>query len=99
MLCAADFALARVYEVALVGDPNAADMQALLGEIHHGYRPHVVLAQLHPGDSEAAQLTPLLHDRTQIEGKATAYVCEGFTCNLPVTAVEALRSQIGPSGG
>jgi uncharacterized protein len=98
MLCAADFALARVREVALVGDPNAADMQALLGEIHHGYRPHLVSAQLHPGDTEAAQLTPLLRDRTQIEGKATAYVCEGFTCNLPVTDVEALRSQIGPSG-
>src|SRR3712207_6403328 len=32
----------------------------------------------------------LLADRPLVEGRATAYVCRGFVCRLPVTSVEAL---------
>jgi hypothetical protein len=37
----------------------------------------------------------LLEGRDQIDGKATAYVCENYACKLPVTNVEALRDQLG----
>ncbi len=94
MLCAADFALARVREVALVGDPAQPDMQALLREVLGAYRPNVVLAQLHPDDSQGPALTPLLQQRSQINRQATAYVCEGFHCNLPVTDATELGSQL-----
>ena len=37
----------------------------------------------------------LLADRPLVDGRATAYVCRGFVCRLPVTSVEALaRSQL-----
>jgi uncharacterized protein YyaL (SSP411 family) len=94
LLCAADFAEARVKEAALVGDPAAADMRTLLDVVQRPYRPYVVLAQLQPGDTLAPSLTPLLQERTMIEGKATAYVCEGFACKLPVTDAAALQSQL-----
>jgi uncharacterized protein YyaL (SSP411 family) len=38
--------------------------------------------------------TPLLDDRTMIDGRPTAYVCRGFVCDLPVTSVEALTQQL-----
>jgi len=34
---------------------------------------------------------PLLEGRTMVDGQPAAYVCENFSCKLPVTDVEALR--------
>jgi uncharacterized protein YyaL (SSP411 family) len=36
----------------------------------------------------------LLKDRPLQDGKATAYVCEGFVCRLPVTSAEGLEKQL-----
>jgi uncharacterized protein YyaL (SSP411 family) len=41
-------------------------------------------------DTEAAAL-PLLQNRSQINDRATAYVCVDFTCLAPVTDPAALR--------
>jgi uncharacterized protein YyaL (SSP411 family) len=37
---------------------------------------------------------PLLRARGQLGGKATAYVCEHFTCKTPTTNPEELASQL-----
>jgi hypothetical protein len=97
LLCAADFAMARVREVALVGNPAAPDMQALCGVVQRAYRPHVVVAMKLTSDdpqSSGSVDIPLLKGRDIIDGKAAAYVCEGFTCKLPVTDAEALHQQL-----
>jgi uncharacterized protein YyaL (SSP411 family) len=36
----------------------------------------------------------LLKDRTQVDNKATAYVCEKFACKLPVTSPRDLAAQL-----
>jgi uncharacterized protein len=36
----------------------------------------------------------LLADRPLVNGQATAYVCRGFVCRLPVTTVEDLVQQL-----
>lgn len=94
LLCAADFALARVREVALVGDRAAPDMQQMLAVLHQSYQPHLVLAFKPPAGEEQPPDLPLLQERTQLDGKATAYVCEGFVCRLPVSSAAALRAQL-----
>jgi uncharacterized protein YyaL (SSP411 family) len=94
MLCAADLAASRIAELAVVGDPLAADTRALLAVAQRPFRPHLVLARLAPGDDEAPALTPLLQGREQLGGRATAYVCEQFACKLPVTEPAALESQL-----
>ena len=43
--------------------------------------------------------TPLLEGREQIEGKATAYLCQGFSCKLPVTRVEDLAKLLAGDSG
>ncbi|HMQ30271.1 MAG TPA: thioredoxin domain-containing protein [Chloroflexaceae bacterium] len=96
MLCAADLASARVAELALVGEPGAPDTAALLEAALHPYRPHLVVARAAPGDAAGPALTPLLRDRPALEGRATAYVCEGFVCRLPVTAPADLAEQLAP---
>jgi uncharacterized protein YyaL (SSP411 family) len=114
-LSALDFALAPVREVAIAGDPGAADTQALLAVARSGYRPHQVVAAGVPGIPAAAskpagatkaagaaggagaagaEAVPLLADRPLVDGRATAYVCRGFACDLPVTDAAALATQL-----
>jgi uncharacterized protein YyaL (SSP411 family) len=45
------------------------------------------------GDADA-QGIPLLAERTAVDGRATAYVCEQFACRLPVTDVASLIQQL-----
>jgi len=87
-LSALNYALARTREIAVVGDPQAPDVQAMLEICRDGYRPHQVLAVGEPGDTQV----PLLEDREQLDGKATAYVCVEFTCRNPVANLDDLQA-------
>jgi uncharacterized protein len=93
-LGALDFALGRVREVAIIGEPGADDTGALLARVWGTYQPNRVVAMAAPGDRDAAAEVPLLADRTALGGRATAYVCEHFVCQLPVTEPEELAAQL-----
>ncbi|MFN8480245.1 MAG: thioredoxin domain-containing protein [Kouleothrix sp.] len=91
-LAAAEFALGTPHEIALVGDPAAPDMQALCAVIFQPFRPNKVVVQR--GSAAAAFTSPLLEGRTQLDGRATAYVCQHYACRLPVTDPAALAAQL-----
>jgi uncharacterized protein YyaL (SSP411 family) len=93
-LCALDLSVGPAHEVAIVGDPEGADTVALRNEVVRvRYLPNVVLA-VGPADEEAARVVPLMADRVQVNGEATAYVCERFACMAPVTAPSELAAQL-----
>jgi len=83
LLRALDFHLAQTKEVALIGD-HLAELAAV---VRSAFRPHLVLA----GGPEGANTPPLLADRPAVGGKPTAYVCERFACQAPVTDPGALE--------
>jgi uncharacterized protein len=93
-LAAAEFALAPVKEVALVGAPDAPDTQALLETIFRPFLPNKVVLLRQPGEEPPAVPSPLLEDRAQLGGKATAYVCEHYVCKLPCADPAALAAQL-----
>ena len=94
-LCALDLYLDHSYEVAIVGDPEAADTRALVDEVVRArWRPNLVLAVASPIDADAVEMVPLLAERPQLGEKATAYVCQRFVCRLPVTEASALTSAL-----
>ena len=81
----------RPVQVAIVGDPGSPAVAGLVRTAHLAAPAgSVVLA----GVPDAAGI-PLLADRPLRDGQATAYVCRGFVCQLPVTSVEELRGQLG----
>jgi uncharacterized protein YyaL (SSP411 family) len=83
-LGALDLYVSAAKEVAVVGDPSADDTRRLVDEVWRRYQPNRVLAVAASGD-EATRTVPLLADRPQVDGRATAFVCERFVCQRPVT--------------
>jgi uncharacterized protein len=86
------YAVWQPREIAIVGDPEAADTQALLNIVRTGYRPFQVVALGSP--NAQPPVVPLLQDRDLVDGRATAYVCRAFACQAPVTEQKALLAQL-----
>jgi uncharacterized protein YyaL (SSP411 family) len=93
LLAAIDFQFGEVHEVAILGGPE--DAAPLLRVVRSQFRPHLVLAGATgdegTGDAGRASVE-LLEGRRRLDGRATAYVCERFTCRAPVTDPEALAA-------
>ena len=94
-LQALTYALSQPREIAIVGDPDFANTQALVSVVRDGYRPYQVVALGAPGAQSPC--VPLLQDRGQLDGQATAYVCRDFACQVPITTKGALEQFLGMS--
>jgi hypothetical protein len=91
-LQALSFAVSSIDEIAIIGDQEAPDTRAVLAVAQQPYRPHQVVA-CRKVPSEDSSI-PLLSGRAKKGAKATAYVCQGFNCQLPVANAAALRRQL-----
>ncbi|MGE3936175.1 MAG: thioredoxin domain-containing protein [Rhodospirillaceae bacterium] len=79
----------QVVVVAAPGDP-AGD--AMVDAVRKHCLPNRILMRLAPGHA----LPPAhpAHGKDQVDGRATAYVCVGTTCSLPMTDPQALASAL-----
>ncbi len=93
-LNALDFRLGKPREVAILGEPGAEDTEALLRVVFEPFLPNKVVAGAAQSNGAAI---PLLEDREQRNGKATAYVCEHYVCQAPTTDPEVLRGLLSAS--
>ena len=93
-LCALDFHLGPVVEVALVAPAAGDGLGALVAEVFGRYLPNRVVTGVVSGDGASAAGIPLLQGREAVGGKATAYVCRNYVCELPVTDRAALARQL-----
>ena len=96
-LCALDLYLGPSNEVAIIGDPTATATRARWRRWSRtrSTGPTSCWRWPHPTTSSRRRTVPLLRDRDARDGRATAYVCERFTCRLPVTDAASLREQLG----
>ncbi len=93
MLCALELALEPPRHVVLAGDRAAKDFRALARVLHvqFGLR-RVILAACGDTDQQwLAERAPWLAEMQPRDGHATAYVCEEFACQAPVTDAVALE--------
>ncbi len=70
----------------------ATSPEPLLAVARSGFRPHLVVACSASADDTGIEL---LAGREAVGGKATAYVCRGFSCQRPVTTPEELAALLG----
>jgi uncharacterized protein YyaL (SSP411 family) len=93
LLGAFNFYMSPPEEIAIVGDPSSDDTQELLRVVYGAYRPSKVVAIGLPPDNNSAKV-PLLAGRSQLEQRATAYVCQRFACQQPVNTPQGLAAQL-----
>ena len=93
-LGALDFYVSLPREIVIVGaaeDPSTGEM---LKEIASRFMPNRVLVGVSDPSSPPLKDSPLLEQRMMQEGRPTAYVCENYACQLPVTDAAALAAQL-----
>jgi hypothetical protein len=93
MLVALDCSLNTPRQIVIAGKRDARDTRALLAEVHQHFLSNtvVLLADGGTGQRFLEEKLEALTDMAPLKAKATAYVCENFACQAPVTSTDALR--------
>jgi uncharacterized protein YyaL (SSP411 family) len=92
LLAALDFELGRPVELAVIGETASQDLGAFLDVVRSRYLPNRLVAA-GPSANDGIQV-PLLAGRHAIDGRVTAYLCEGFVCRAPTTDPHELQRQV-----
>jgi uncharacterized protein YyaL (SSP411 family) len=98
MLLGLDFSVGPVKEVVLVSPAGVKALDPFLDALARTFVPNRVLVACdgRPRPDDEA-FVPLIAEKTPIDGKPTAYVCEHRTCRLPTTDVDEFVRQLGTS--
>ncbi|MBI3418343.1 MAG: thioredoxin domain-containing protein [Verrucomicrobia bacterium] len=85
MLVALDFDLGVTRQIVLAGKPGADDTRALVAAVHRQFVPNriLLLADDGPAQDYLANRLDFIRGARRIGDQATAYICEGYVCNLP----------------
>ncbi len=90
-LNAIDFVMGPQLQLAIAGSPADETFSQLSFRANSEFLPNLILAGGEPGrDGEPM----LMKGRSMIEGDATAYLCEEFSCQLPTSSPAELSRQL-----
>lgn len=81
------FANIATKEVVIVGDRDDKDAQNMLENINQRFLPFTTVI-LNDGDPKLYERVPFVENQGMIDNKATAYICENFSCNRPTSDIE-----------
>ncbi len=89
MLCALDFSLTKPKQIIIAGKRNDKLAQDMIHEVHTHYIPNKILIFAEAGKEN--KLIPFLESIIKPIDKTTAYICENYTCKLPVSDLNEFR--------
>ena len=82
-------------EIILSGEPGSDDLKALVEAARLVYAPEaLVLVKSSDTANLLETAAPFTKEYEAIDGKATAYVCRNFSCNLPTHEADMMVKQI-----
>jgi uncharacterized protein YyaL (SSP411 family) len=84
MLVAYQRSIGKPVQIILAGDRGAADTQALAAAVHRRFLPNHALTMASDVGKAAGRPAEAM---SPVEGRATAYLCENFACQLPVNTL------------
>lgn len=87
LLAALDFAVGPASEVVITGDSQADDTKAMLAALRQEFIPDKTVI-FRPGEIELPEIIRLVEYTRYLsstDGRATAYVCQNYSCKLPTT--------------
>jgi uncharacterized protein YyaL (SSP411 family) len=96
MLTALDFQLGPAQEIIIAGNADEPVVNQMLELIHSTFLPNAVVMLHEPDKANSAlyDTVPFIKNQTTIGGKATAYVCENYTCKEPVNDIAEFENII-----
>lgn len=92
LLQSANWLLRPTREIVIVGFPGEPLTESMLNMIRaNSLKQTVVLYKPVREAEKITNLSPFLEHMTPANDSATAYVCQNFTCNEPLTSADELR--------
>jgi len=97
LMVAADFTIGPSYEVIIAGDLQAHDTRQMLEAIRGIFVPNKIVILQATGQKAPSikDIIPFIADHSIIDGKATAYVCFNYHCQLPTTDIGSMLELLG----
>lgn len=93
LMSALEFGVGPSYEVIIIGEPGAADTEAMVSALREQYVPNkVVLLRDLPDDGPLVELADYTRYYYAIDDLATAFVCQNYICEFPTTDPEKMVS-------
>lgn len=92
-LTCVDFVLGPSQEIVIIGKLKEKDTQDFLAQIRQSFLPHAIVIVLPPCSAapQYQRIFPFSLQYTQLNKKATVYVCSNYHCAQPITQGEALK--------
>lgn len=95
-LIGVDFLLGPSREILIAGETEDPWVNKMLQTVRKKFLPEAVVV-FHPAGTagkDIEKIAPFLKEQRPIEGKATAYICQNYACQAPVTEYEELVNML-----
>lgn len=92
LVMGADFLARGQQQIVLAGDKTTPEFQALTAVVQRRLLPHAVILHADGGEAQAwlGEQNEAFTAMHPVNGQATAYVCQNYACQAPVTTADAL---------
>jgi hypothetical protein len=96
MLAACEFRAGQARQIVIVGAPEGDDTQALLRTLRGRFVPHQIVLMVDSAEARDAFAAgiPAIAAMERVDGRASAYVCSDYTCQVPVNSAASLSELI-----
>ncbi|HKK44804.1 MAG TPA: thioredoxin domain-containing protein [Balneolaceae bacterium] len=89
-----DFASENSREIIIVGKRDKPDTQNMLDVLRNEFLPNTIVLLKTPDDKKINELATFLSDFDMKNGRATAYVCQNYSCEFPTNDPEKVKELI-----
>jgi uncharacterized protein len=99
MLVALDYHLDKPKQIIIAGPRGREDTEKMLRQVHRRFIPNkiILLADGGAGQEFLSRYLPFIQSVKMRGGKATAYICENYTCKLPTTDLGVMAKLLDPA--
>jgi hypothetical protein len=83
-------------EIVISGDKDDKETEKMIEAVRTSFYPSkvVLLKERGPKGLELEEIAPFSADNEPLEGKTTAYVCEGWNCDIPTQDPDRLKRSL-----
>ncbi len=81
-------------DIVIVGKRDEKDTRVMIEAVNERFLPDTLVIFKDPAEKTLDEIIPFIKDMAMIDNKATAYICENFSCQQPITDIEGLKDTI-----